>query len=151
MPVLVAHIRINGLSQYWFRLWLNAWWQQAITCTNVGLSSITNLTNAFFKNVFIPGIYLNVYKLSAYMELVEAAQIAKFMGPTWGPPGSCRPQMGPMLAPWTLLSGSVFPIHLCLVKMMTSHAWCRVRLVTKIILKIILMTIWDIIYRATIW
>ena len=33
------------------------------------------------------------------------AQIAKFMGPTWGPPGSCRPQMGPMLAPWTLLSG----------------------------------------------
>ena len=33
------------------------------------------------------------------------AQITKFMGPTWGPPGSCRPQMGPMLAPWTLLSG----------------------------------------------
>ena len=34
-------------------------------------------------------------------------QIARFMGPTWGPPGSCRPQMGPMLAPWTLLSGLV--------------------------------------------
>ena len=33
------------------------------------------------------------------------SQIAKFMGLTWGPPGSCRPQMGPMLAPWTLLSG----------------------------------------------
>ena len=32
--------------------------------------------------------------------------IARIMGPTWGPPGSCRPQMGPMLAPWTLLSGS---------------------------------------------
>ena len=31
--------------------------------------------------------------------------IAKSMGPTWGPPGSCRPHMGPMLAPWTLLSG----------------------------------------------
>ena len=29
-------------------------------------------------------------------------------GPTWGPPGSCRPQMGPMLAPWTLLSGHGF-------------------------------------------
>ena len=26
------------------------------------------------------------------------------MGPTWGPPGSCRPQVGPMLTPWTLLS-----------------------------------------------
>ena len=24
-----------------------------------------------------------------------ATQIAKFMGPTWGPPGYCRPQMGP--------------------------------------------------------
>ena len=32
-------------------------------------------------------------------------QIAKFMGPTWGPPGSYWPQMGPMLTPWTLLSG----------------------------------------------
>ena len=33
------------------------------------------------------------------------SQIGKFMGPTLGPPGSCRPQMGPMLAPWTLLLG----------------------------------------------
>ena len=32
-------------------------------------------------------------------------QIAKFLGPTWSPPGSCRPQMGPMFVPWTLLSG----------------------------------------------
>ena len=37
--------------------------------------------------------------------LWKTTQIAKFMGPAWGPPGSCRPQMGPMLAPWTLLSG----------------------------------------------
>ena len=35
------------------------------------------------------------------------SQIARFMGPTWDPPGSCRPQMGPMLAPWTLLSGLI--------------------------------------------
>ena len=35
-------------------------------------------------------------------------QIAKPMWPTWGPPGSCRPQMSPMLAPWTLLPGNVF-------------------------------------------
>ena len=32
-----------------------------------------------------------------------SSQIAKFMGPTWGPPGSSRPQMGPMLVPWNLL------------------------------------------------
>ena len=37
--------------------------------------------------------------------ICSISQIAKFMGPRWGPPGSCRPQMGPMLAPRTLLSG----------------------------------------------
>ena len=29
----------------------------------------------------------------------------KFMGPTWGPPGSCRSQMGPIFVLWTFLSG----------------------------------------------
>ena len=43
-----------------------------------------------------------------FHDLVFApAQIARFMGPTWGPPGSRRPQMGPMLSPWTLLSGRI--------------------------------------------
>ena len=31
------------------------------------------------------------------------------MGPNWGPTGSCRPQMGPIWAPWTLLSGYCHP------------------------------------------
>ena len=49
------------------------------------------------------------------------SQIARFMGPTWGPPGADKIQVGPMLAPWTLLSGvamepllsrtSLFSIH----------------------------------------
>ena len=29
----------------------------------------------------------------------------RFMGPTWGPSGADRTQVGPMLAPWTLLYG----------------------------------------------
>ena len=41
-------------------------------------------------------------------EICKISQRARYMGPTWGPPGSCRPQMGPMLAPWTLLSGLVY-------------------------------------------
>ena len=36
-----------------------------------------------------------------------AALIARCMGPTWGPSGADRTQVGPMLAPWTLLSGAV--------------------------------------------
>ena len=31
--------------------------------------------------------------------------MTRLMGPAWGPPGSCRPQMGPMLARWTFLTG----------------------------------------------
>ena len=59
------------------------------------------------------------------------SQITKFMGPSWGPPGSCRPQMGPMLAPWTLLSGtyqSITPSNSCSLAADTRHdIWgCRV-------------------------
>ena len=32
---------------------------------------------------------------------------SKVHGPTWGPPGADRTLVGPMLAPWTLLSGSL--------------------------------------------
>ena len=35
------------------------------------------------------------------------------MGPTWGPPGSCRPQIGPMSAPWTLQSGDIVDTVWC--------------------------------------
>ena len=31
--------------------------------------------------------------------------IERLRGPTWGPSGADRTQVGPMLAPWTLLSG----------------------------------------------
>ena len=31
-----------------------------------------------------------------FLNVLWATQIARFMRPTWGPPGSCRPQMGPM-------------------------------------------------------
>ena len=36
---------------------------------------------------------------------ISTALIARFMGPTRGPSGTDRTQVGPMLAPWTLLSG----------------------------------------------
>ena len=34
-----------------------------------------------------------------------ATQIARFMGPTWGPSGADRTQVGRMVGPWTLVSG----------------------------------------------
>ena len=33
--------------------------------------------------------------------------IARCMGPTWGPSGADRTQVGPMLTPWALLSGLI--------------------------------------------
>ena len=39
---------------------------------------------------------------------VMVTLIARFMGPTWGPSGTDRTQVGPMLAPWTLLSGNIW-------------------------------------------
>ena len=41
----------------------------------------------------------------AILVFSDITQIARIMGPTWGLPGSCWPQVGPMHAPWTLLSG----------------------------------------------
>ena len=36
---------------------------------------------------------------------------SKVHGANMGPPGSCRPHVGPMLAPWTLLLGSTHITH----------------------------------------
>ena len=37
-----------------------------------------------------------------YQEYRMHIPIARFVGPTWGPSGADRSQVGPMLAPWTL-------------------------------------------------
>ena len=46
----------------------------------------------------------NVLSLWALL-LGEPTLIARFMGPTWGPSGADRTHVGPIWAPWTLLSG----------------------------------------------
>ena len=38
---------------------------------------------------------------------IVTSLISRVMGPTWGPSGAARTQVGPMLAPWTLLSGVI--------------------------------------------
>ena len=41
--------------------------------------------------------------------------IARFMGPTWGPSGANRTQVGLMLDPWALLSGYISVLGLKLI------------------------------------
>ena len=56
------------------------------------------------------GLYIEALIPPACISSTEIAMdptslIARLMGPTWGPSGADRTQVGPMLAPWTLLSG----------------------------------------------
>ena len=66
------------------------------------------LQMSFFKWIFLSKHFLSKYQCSLFLWVQLTTHIARFMGPTWGPPGSCRPQMGPILAPWTLLSGNTW-------------------------------------------
>ena len=52
----------------------------------------------------------------------EPALVARFMTPTWGPSGSDRTQVGPMLATWTLLSGR---ITAQLIVWLLISSWCN--------------------------
>ena len=45
--------------------------------------------------------------------------IARFVGSTWGPSGADRTQVGPMLAPWTLLSGNSWFVRT--IKCLSQH------------------------------
>ena len=45
------------------------------------------------------------FQWTSLLLIQSCTLIARFMWPTWGPSGADRTQVGPMLAPWTLLSG----------------------------------------------
>ena len=56
------------------------------------------------------------------------SQKARFTWPTWGPTGYCRPQVGPMWAPWTLLSGltRTWQLRECIDSLQCSNTmWCH--------------------------
>ena len=81
------------------------WWCRETLCTLLALCEGNLLVIGGHYGPFVRGIYwLRMYSFNKGPVII---QIAMFMGPTWGSPGSCRPQMDPMSAPWTLLSGQV--------------------------------------------
>ena len=91
--------------------------------------SLINMTggSAALKFMHFPHL---VFNIKPVCNLCVTPQIARFMGPTWGPPGSCRPQMAPMLAPWILLSGTLSIFYgdawrcCCMSRSMGNH-WQR--------------------------
>ena len=92
--------------------------------SSAGFSSLDQLTS-LFKYLYISDydhVLLALHPLLCHQRVgCELSQIARFMGPTWGPPGPCRPQMGPMLAPWTLLSGLLW------LRVFLTSIWMRLK------------------------
>ena len=50
-------------------------------------------------------LYLVFFYRTGCINHIGIIPASKVLGPTWGPSGADRTQVGPMLAPWTLLSG----------------------------------------------
>ena len=64
--------------------------------------------------------------------LGKATLIARFMGPTWGPSGAGRTQVGPMLVPWTLLSGQSYYKGISITSSTNWHLSVNPTCVTKL-------------------
>ena len=94
----VSHIWSHGAFLPW-----KIWEVGHIRMLLVALQN--NILFGFIWTILIWCMHLCVTMLAFQTLGTFATQITKFMAPTWGPRGSCRPQMGPVLAPWTLLSG----------------------------------------------
>ena len=62
------------------------------------ITSHVNSNNGIWYNP--PSLWIPLH-----LQYDSVILIARFMGLIWGPPGAERTQVGPMLAPWTLLSG----------------------------------------------
>ena len=63
-------------------------------------------------------MYINITQPGwiLHNNLAWCTLMARFMGPTWGPSGAARTQVGPMLALWTLLAGyqcKISPVIIC--------------------------------------
>ena len=79
---------------------LNHFFKQCVQCVYI-------YAHCFLVICFI--IIFMESKLHLTMFLGLSPLVARFMWPTWDPSGADRTQVGPMLAPRTLLSGSLSP------------------------------------------
>ena len=74
------------------------------SCIVIGIKARQFINNTK-RIIAITSLYRCVFAACTYSKLVVHTLIARFIRPTWGPSGADRTQVGPMLAPWTLLSG----------------------------------------------
>ena len=97
------------------------WFTDCLTIGIIHETMVVHMTWdwTFFNNYIYIYVYIYAFFLSGHWDGAGrwrpvTSKIARFLGPTWGPSGADRTQVGPMLAPWTLLSG-----------LFTSHGQCQ--------------------------
>ena len=78
-------------------------WHRNITCSIVSFDILKCVTHGKSRH-FVQTLPL----LNGISPCSKHTVIARFKWPTWGPSGAYRTRVGPMLAPWTLLSGQTF-------------------------------------------
>ena len=108
-------ISISCFTSLWWQCSVHRYHCNYMDCGYYSIMNVTVWIKLFYLKIstdreinewsFIKQPLVLWYVSSHSQSIWQLTQIAKFMGPTWDQPGSCRPQVGPMLAPWTLLSG----------------------------------------------
>ena len=102
----LSPVYIHALKQLTFPL-LPFW----ISRTPCGWNRIINIQDRAYCICLRRDIYVLFSRRVFFTRYHTSANsitplVTRFMGPTWGPSGADRTQVGPMLAPWTLLSGT---------------------------------------------
>ena len=90
--------------KYTVILWFNTYITHTIGLICQPDNYLIIFAHKFWFSPYIIFAFKHVLKFNKCVAAV-ITQIANFMGPTWGLTESCRPQVSPTLAPWTLLSG----------------------------------------------
>ena len=86
--------------------WYIIYWLLHDTRFGVGIESMQSVALIYASvNLVIVGSGNNLSPVRR-QAITIATQIATFMGPTWGPPGSCGPQMGPYCPPEPCYQGN---------------------------------------------
>ena len=102
-------------NYHWEKYWKICWLEYSYLLQNAE-NSMKQIITCVKASSFL---YCILYGSPKY------SQIVKFMGPTWGPSGSCRPQM--KWAQWTLLSGLLsknsFACTTVNILTLYHHAW----------------------------
>ena len=62
-------------------------------------------------DMILPVLEMKPVKIQIIWTRTKPPPIARFLGRIWGPSGADRTQMGPMLAPWTLLSWTKYHVQ----------------------------------------